>query len=238
MTKRGRAPTLLLCTSPPGLREIGQVRRPAGPTRRWTTVDDELLELLTSTVGALGLELVDAEVRAGLVRVVVDRTGDAADVDVIADATRAVSGVLDSHDPLPGRRYTLEVSSPGVERPLRTPRHFIRAVGEVVTVRTTAGGQGGRRVTGRLAFADEDGFVIEDQSLRGDGRHFAYSEVERARTVFEWPATTRPEGTRRGGTGRHGETRRQGRTGRQEGTSRGPSVASGLVKSAERVTTR
>ena len=64
------------------------------------------------------------------------------DLDAIATATRAVSVVLDAHDPFPGKRYTLEVSSPGVERKLRTPKHFERAVGEKVSVRTSAGGQG------------------------------------------------------------------------------------------------
>jgi ribosome maturation factor RimP len=165
-------------------------------------VDDELFDLLASTVAALGLELVDAEVRAGLVRVVVDRTGGA-DVDAIAEATRAVSAVLDAHDPQPGRRYTLEVSSPGVERPLRSLRHFTRAVGEIVTLRTVTGSQGERRVTGRLAVADEDGFVLEGEGLADGGRRFAYEEVERARTVFEWPAAARPSETRRGATGWH-----------------------------------
>jgi ribosome maturation factor RimP len=160
-------------------------------------VDDELLGLLASTIGALGLEMVDAEVRVGLVRVVVDRAGGA-DVDSIAEATRAVSALLDAHDPQPGRRYTLEVSSPGVERPLRAPRQFAKALGEVVTVRTVTGGQGERRVKGRLAAVDEDGFVLEGQGLGEGGRRFSYDEVERARTVFEWPAPPAPSGTRRG----------------------------------------
>jgi len=160
-------------------------------------VEEELLELLATAVAPLGLELVDLEVRPGTVRVVVDRP-DGADLDTIAEATRCVSTVLDGHDPLPGHHYTLEVSSPGVERRLRTPRHFERAVGEIVTVRTTAGSPGERRVRGRLAGADEEGFVLVGDELPPDGRRFAYDEVERARTVFEWGGQPRPSDRRRG----------------------------------------
>ena len=135
-------------------------------------VDDELSDLLASTVVPLGLELVDLERRATSVRVVVDRAGGV-DLEAIAAATRAVSAALDAHDPFPGPRYTLEVSSPGVGRRLRTPSHFARAVGEKVSVRTLAGGQGERRVTGRLASADTDGFVLEADELPGASRHLS-----------------------------------------------------------------
>jgi ribosome maturation factor RimP len=162
-------------------------------------VDDELSNLLASTVAPLGLELVDVERRTTSVRVVVDRDGGA-DLEAIAAATRAVSSVLDAHDPFPGHRYTLEVSSPGVERRLRTPGHFARALGETVTVRTVAGGQGERRVTGTLGAADAVGFVLELED--GAERRFSYDEVERARTVFEWGATS-------GGAGRRGAPARK-----------------------------
>jgi len=160
-------------------------------------VDDELSGLLASTVAPLGLELLDIERRSTLVRVVVDRVGGV-DLEAIAVATRAVSAVLDSHDPFPGQRYTLEVSSPGVERPLRTPAHFERAVGEKVSVRTVAGGKGERRVTGRLQAADAHGFVLEGEDLPGGERRLSYDEVERARTVFEWGSTP-PGSSRRNG---------------------------------------
>jgi ribosome maturation factor RimP len=165
-------------------------------------VVDEISDLLASTLAPLGLELVDVELRPGTVRVVVDRT-DGADLEAIAEATRAVSAVLDTHDPMPGQRYTLEVSSPGVERPLRTPRHFIRAVGETVTIRTTTGSQGERRLTGRVAAADPDGFVLDGDDLPVGGRRFSYAEVERARTVFEWGGQRRPSDGRRHGSAQH-----------------------------------
>jgi ribosome maturation factor RimP len=163
-------------------------------------VDDELSDLLASTVAPLGLDLVEVERRATLVRVVVDRNGGV-DLEAIAAATRAVSAVLDAHDPFPGHRYTLEVSSPGVERKLRTPSHFERAVGEKVSVRTVSGGQGERRVTGRLASADAQGFVLESGDLPGGERRFSYDEVERARTVFEWGSQS-PAASRRSRSGR------------------------------------
>jgi len=191
-------------------------------------VGDELFELLASTVAHSGLELVDVEVRPGLVRVVVDGPGGA-QLGAIADATRAVSAALDSRDPLPGHRYTLEVTSPGVERPLRTPAHFARAVGETVTIRTVSGEPGARRLTGRLVTADDEGFVILPAGEHGqhgqDGPHddgesgegdtpvrFAYGEIERARTVFEWGVSESPGGgasTRRGAGGRRGTDRKR-----------------------------
>ncbi|HTT86186.1 MAG TPA: ribosome maturation factor RimP [Acidimicrobiales bacterium] len=158
-------------------------------------VDDELFGLLASAVTPLGLELVDVERRERVLRVVVDRDGGV-DLEAVAGATRAVSAALDRHDPVPGR-YTLEVSSPGVERPLRTPAHFARAVGETVSVRTLAGGQGERRVTGRLAEADAEGFVLEGADIDGGRRRLAYDEVQRARTVFEWGARPAPRAAKR-----------------------------------------
>ncbi|HXX91913.1 MAG TPA: ribosome maturation factor RimP [Acidimicrobiales bacterium] len=176
-------------------------------------VGDELFDILAPTVAELGLELVDLELRPGLVRVVVDREGGA-DLDAIATATRAVSDVLDAHDPMPGHRYTLEVSSPGVERPLRTPAHFARAVGETVTVRTVTGGEGERRVRGELVAADDEGIVLAGDDLPPGGRRLAYEEIERARTVFEWGGAPRPSGGRHKGTARHraGSAARRGDT--------------------------
>jgi len=164
-------------------------------------VGDELFDILAPTVTGLGLELVDLELRSGLLRVVVDRTGGV-DLDTISSVTRAVSEVLDRHDPFPGHRYTLEVSSPGVERPLRTPAHFVRAVGETVSVRTVAGGQGERRVQGQLVAVDDDGIVLTGAGLPEDGRRLAFEDIERARTVFEWGARTRPTPARRKGAAR------------------------------------
>jgi ribosome maturation factor RimP len=186
-------------------------------------VGDELFDLLAPTVASFSLELLDVEVRPGLIRLVVDGPGGA-QLDAIAEATRAVSQLLDAHDPQPGHRYTLEVTSPGVERPLRTPGQFARAVGETVTVRTAAGDPGARRYTGRLVEADEDGFVIEgaEDAHADGGRRFAYADIERARTVFEWGAPERPgAGGRARGANAAGRARGTSADGRARGATAG-----------------
>jgi ribosome maturation factor RimP len=152
-------------------------------------VGDELCEAVAPVVEALGLELVDIELRPGLVRVVVDRDGGV-DLDSISKATREVSTFLDAHDPVPSGRYTLEVSSPGLERPLRTPEQFARAVGEEVTVRTLADAGLERRLKGTLQAADTEGVLLIGKDLPEGGSRIAYSDIERARTVFEWGAAS------------------------------------------------
>lgn len=152
-------------------------------------------ELVEPALAAEGLELVDAQFSNGALQIFVDRPGGI-DLDAIAAVSSIVSHLLDEHDPVPGR-YTLEVSSPGVERPLRRPEHFRRFVGTTVAVKTHPGVAGERRVQGVLEAADDDGVVVA-------GRRLAYGDVERARTVFEWgpapkpgsrPAKRRPETT-------------------------------------------
>ena len=174
---------------------------------------EELFDVLAPAVAPLGLELVDVELRPGTVKVVVDRPGGA-DLEVIARATTTVSALLDHHDPMPGKRYTLEVSSPGVERPLRRAEDYVRAVGETVTVRTTTGGEGERRVRGCLVAADGEGFVLEADDLPDGGRRFSYRDVERARTVFEWGGQASPS-SGAGGRGRRRGPRPMGAGGKR-----------------------
>jgi ribosome maturation factor RimP len=162
-------------------------------------------DLVESVLSTSGLELVDIQVGAGLVRVTVDRP-DGIDLDALGDANRAISAALDHDDPFSGGSYTLEVTSPGVERPLRTPEQFQRFVGTEVSVRTRPGTAGERRVAGRLARADDSGFVIVGSGLPQDGRRLAYADIERARTTFEWGSTQPGPGGRRGprrGSQRH-----------------------------------
>jgi ribosome maturation factor RimP len=155
-------------------------------------MEEELLIALRPVVESVGLELVDVERRGAVLAVTVDRPGGA-DLDALTDANRAVSRALDELDPIPGR-YSLEVSSPGLERPLRTPAHFARAVGETITVKTRPQVPGERRRRGRLAAADDEGFELDEEPAEGatDGGtvRLLYTDIDRARTVFEWgPAT-------------------------------------------------
>jgi len=144
----------------------------------------DLADALSPLLEARGLDLVDVELHGSELTVFVDRQGGV-DLDTLGEATRAVSAALDEIDPLPGR-YTLSVSSPGLERRLRTPTHFIRAVGEAVTVRVHGGTSDVRRVRGTLDAADETGFTLVGPDLPDGSLRIAYDEIERARTIFEW----------------------------------------------------
>jgi ribosome maturation factor RimP len=125
-----------------------------------------------------------------VVRVTIDRPGGV-DMDAIARVTRAVSRALDQHDPIAGR-YTLEVSSPGLERTLRTPAHFLRAVGSTVRIKTRPGVEGERRIDGVLAAADDEGVTVTLAAPANGDRRVRYDEIERARTVFEWGPAPKP----------------------------------------------
>jgi ribosome maturation factor RimP len=144
----------------------------------------EIVGALSPLLEARGLDLVDVEVHGAQLTVFVDRDGGVG-LDELGDATRDVSAVLDALDPMPGR-YTLSVSSPGLERRLRTPDHFAKAVGEAVTVRVNAGTADVRRISGTLAAADETGCTLSGPEVPGGEQRLAYDDIERARTVFEW----------------------------------------------------
>src|SRR5579884_619347 len=119
---------------------------------------ERVRELVEPVLATSDLELVDVEVGRGLVRLSLDRPGGI-DLEAISAVSPAISAALDAGDPLP-EPYHLEVSSPGLERPLRTPEHFRRFVGTKVSVRTLPGVEGERRVSGRLAAADEEGVTV------------------------------------------------------------------------------
>ena len=144
----------------------------------------DLADALSPVLEARGLDLVDVELRGAQLTVFVDREGGIG-LDELGEATRDVSAALDDIDPLPGR-YTLSVSSPGLERRLRTPAHFARAIGEKVTVRIDSGTAEVRRVTGTLESADETGCTLTGPEVPDGEMRIAYDQIERARTVFEW----------------------------------------------------
>ena len=143
----------------------------------------DLIAVLRPVVNAADLELVDVELRSGVLLVTVDRPGGV-DLQALTDANRAVSGVLDELDPIPGQ-YSLEVSSPGVERTLRTPDHFARAVGETVSIKTRPQVPGERRLRGQLMAADDEGFELKMDEAE-EHRRLSYTDIDRARTVFVW----------------------------------------------------
>ena len=164
---------------------------------------DELFTQLQPLLAATDLELVDVELRSGVLLVTVDRE-DGVDLQALTDANRTVSALLDELDPIPGR-YTLEVSSPGVERTLRRPAHFVKAVGETVTVKTRPQVPGDRRLRGLLVGADDDGLTVEIDGGPEGGVRLSYSDIDKARTVFVW-------GPERGAGGRKAAPQRTGKS--------------------------
>lgn len=146
-------------------------------------------DAVAPVLSAHRLELYDIEVHRTMVRVIVDRP-DGVGLDDLGQVTPAVSRALDDADPI-AQRYTLEVTSPGVERPLRTPDQFARAVGETVTVKTIDPVDGRRRLQGVLTSADDMGITVRvDEPSASDSdkvtRAVAYRDIARARTVFHW----------------------------------------------------
>jgi ribosome maturation factor RimP len=144
-------------------------------------------------LSSLGLELVDVEIvgsgKARTLRLTVDRDGGI-DLDALAEANGPVSVALDAVDALSGP-YTLELSSPGVERPLRRPSDFARFVGTIISVKSHDPVDGARRHRGLLAEADESGIAVE---VDGEHRRFSYDAIASARTVFEWGPAPKPTG--------------------------------------------
>ena len=138
-------------------------------------------------LGPLDLAIYDVVVGGGVVRLVVDRPGGV-DIDTLEDASRAVGPLLDSLPDLPGP-YTLEVSSPGLERDLRRPEHFAGAVGDTVSVKVHDADATLARLRGELVAAGADTITIR---LDDGDRTVALDAIDQARTVFEWGPAPKP----------------------------------------------
>lgn len=154
-----------------------------------SSVAERLWDRIDPYVSAEGVELDDVEILGGgqVVRIVVDRS-DPLGVDVIADLSRGISRIIDDEDPI-SSSYTLEVSSPGLERKLTRPRHYQKSLGREVKVKTHAEVAGSKTHRGELTSCDDDGFTIV---VDGIDRNIAYGDVASARTVFVWEKGTRP----------------------------------------------
>jgi ribosome maturation factor RimP len=145
-----------------------------------------------SLLSDLGLDLYDLEMVKGTLNVVVTRP-DGVDLESLTKANRVISEWLDVNDPIAGR-FTLDVSSPGLERKLRTPAHFRSTVDEVVTLRELRGDQPTRRLEGTVVAADETTVTLHDAE-HGDVV-VRLDAIERARTVFKWGAEAKPSPSR------------------------------------------
>jgi ribosome maturation factor RimP len=137
----------------------------------------QLRELLAPVVAAAGYDVEDVEVtvagRRSIVRVIVDRDGGV-DLDDVAEVSRAVSESLDAADALGESPYVLEVTSPGVDRPLTEPRHWRRNIGRLVKTET---------FTGRVVEATDDGVTVE---VKGAQREIAYADLGTGKVEVEF----------------------------------------------------
>src|SRR3954453_74492 len=149
-------------------------------------ITDRLAGLLAAPVEGLGLDLEAIDLsRAGkrsVLRVAVDKDGGV-DMDDIAAATAEVSRVLDDSDAMGNNTYTLEVSSPGVDRPLTLPRHWRRNADRLVKVNPVEG----EPVTGRITATDEQGAVLD---VEGTEQRIAYADVKKAKVQIEFKRET------------------------------------------------
>jgi len=151
-----------------------------------TGMRERLVGLVEPLLERLGYELVDLEFSGGrgsaMLRVFIDRQTGVGIEDCEA-VSREVSALLDVHDPVP-TGYRLEVSTPGLDRVLRTPAHYARFAGAQVAVELAVPREGRRRYTGRLLQSDADGMEL---MVEGAAVTFPYREVAQARLVPEWP---------------------------------------------------
>ena len=143
----------------------------------------EIEALIAPAVVALGLELLGSEWNSGpassLLRLYIDAPGRHVTVDDCEAVSREVEGLLDVHDPIKGQ-YTLEVSSPGIDRPLFTAAQFARHAGESAKVTLKLPMDGRRRLQGRIASVDGEDIILE---VDGTQTRLAFDMVEKARIV-------------------------------------------------------
>ncbi|HEY5851438.1 MAG TPA: ribosome maturation factor RimP [Lysobacter sp.] len=161
----------------------------------------EIARLLTPTVQSLGVELLGAEYLpapgSAVLRLYIDvPAGQETDADgqprsvTIEDCeavSREVSAQLDVEDPISGM-YTLEVSSPGIDRPLFTLEHYKRFIGETAKVGLKLPQDGRRRLTGKIERVDGDTVVFSIEAIEVNEFAVAIGNIDKARLVPDWAA--------------------------------------------------
>lgn len=117
-------------------------------------------------------------------RVYLDTEGREVNLDDCEAASREISAMLDVEDPIPGH-YVLEVSSPGIDRPLFTAGQFLKVVGQEVKILLKAPLDGRRRLRGKVISVEDNRITLEAE---GKQFEFAHDDVESARIVPDWAA--------------------------------------------------
>lgn len=120
-----------------------------------------------------------------VLRVMVEGQTEAVTIEQCANVSRGLSLLLDVEDIVPGANYDLEVSSPGLERPLREKWHFEKAVGKKISVVTlvTVEGQKNQSLKGTLSAVSDEGFTIE---MDKGTAQVEFANVKRAQVLFEY----------------------------------------------------
>ena len=149
-------------------------------------VEDRIHAVVDPVIEDLELELVDLVYGGGRLKITIDHA-DGLDSERLTQATRMISRDMDLADPISGA-YTLEVSSPGVERSLRLPAHYERSVGEQVSIKLRPN-DGPRRVRGELMSADDNGITVIGET---DTHIISYDQIAKAKTVFDWGPAPKP----------------------------------------------
>ena len=186
-----------MTSRPPQGRRPGSAPQRSGsaPKRPDPARVERVIAVLTPAVQSTGLELEDVEARTVgrrlVLRVLVD-SDHGVTLDEVAVASRAVSDALDTSDVLGDEPYTLEVSSPGVDRPLTLPRHWVRNVGRLVSVTVIDG----RETTGRLLSVSDDAGTVElEVNLKGriSRTTIALADVRKALVQVEFSRVAEAE---------------------------------------------
>jgi ribosome maturation factor RimP len=155
---------------------------------------DRVHLLVDPIASDLELDVYDVERRGSTIRITLDTIAGAESgitLDTLSLATRLISREMDHEDPIAGH-YTLEITSPGLERPLRTPAHFQREVGKAITVRLRDSTADPRRIGGHLISADEEQITIRLADTDDIDRSVRITEIDKARTVFEFGPQPKP----------------------------------------------
>ncbi|MDK1018633.1 MAG: ribosome maturation factor RimP [Actinomycetota bacterium] len=152
-------------------------------------VQEQLWDRIDPYVAAEGIELDDIEILGGgqIVRVTIDAK-EPLGIDLIAEISKGIGRLIEDDDPFTSS-YTLEVSTPGLERRLKRVSHYAKSIGREVKLKTFAYVDGEKRHEGVLVSADEGGFTVD---VDGSERKFRYKDVSSARTVFVWEKSPRP----------------------------------------------
>ena len=146
-------------------------------------IGDELARLIEPTIEGLGYEMADLEVKLhekdGVIRIYIDKVPDGIGMEDCEAVSRQVSALLDVEDPIPGN-YTLEVSSPGLDRRLTKVEHFERFLGEIVKVKLRFALDGRRNFRGTLETASSENIEVK---VDGEMFELSLATIESARLV-------------------------------------------------------